>query len=30
MFPVPENLLEELKFDKIKDEKYKTFMRLEY
>ena len=30
MFPVPENLLEELKFDEIRDEKYKTFIRLEY
>ena len=30
MFPVPENLLQELNFDEIEDEKYRTFIRLEY
>lgn len=30
MFPVPENLLKELNFNEIQDEKYRTFIRLEY
>ena len=30
MFPVPEYLLKELNFDEIEDEKYRTFIRLEY